>query len=68
MGSVARITEISARSEDSFEDAIQVGVDRATRTLRNVEGAWVKEQKVVIDDGEIVSHEVILKVTFQLED
>lgn len=68
MGSIARITEISARSEDSFEDAIQVGVDRATRTLRNVEGAWVKEQEVVIDDGEIVSYEVILKITFQLED
>lgn len=68
MASVARITEISARSEESFEDAIEVGIDRATRTLRNVEGAWVKEQEVVIDQGEIVSYEVILKVTFLLDE
>lgn len=68
MASVARITEISARSEESFEDAIEVGIDRATRTLRNVEGAWVKEQEVVIDQGEIVSYQVVLKVTFLLDE
>lgn len=67
MKSVARITEISARSDKSFEDAIKVGVDRASKSLRNVKGAWVKEQEVVLDDGEIVAYEVILKVTFELE-
>ena len=65
--SVARITEISSRSEKSFEDAIQKGIDRSTQTLRNVEGAWVKEQAVKISDGKITSYEVVLKVTFVLE-
>ena len=67
MKSVARITEISARSDESFEDAIKVGVARATQSLRNVKGAWVKEQEVVIDDGDIVAYEVVMKVTFELE-
>lgn len=67
MGSVARVTEISARSETSFEDAIQHGVERATQTLRNVHGAWVKEQEVKIEDGRIVAYQVILKITFELE-
>ncbi len=67
MKSVARITEISARSDKSFEDAIKVGVDRASQSLRNVKGAWVKEQEVVLEDGNIVAYEVILKVTFELE-
>lgn len=66
--SVARITEISARSEKSFEDAIRVGVERASQSLRNVKGAWVKEQEVILDDGNIVAYEVILKVTFELDD
>ena len=68
MGSVARITEISARSEESFEDAINVGVQRATKTLRNVKGAWVKEQEVVIENDRPSAYEVVLKVTFDLED
>lgn len=68
MGSVARITEISARSETSFEDAINVGVERATKSLRNVRGAWVKEQEVIIEDGSPSAYEVILKVTFELEE
>jgi dodecin len=67
MESVARITEISARSDASFEDAIKIGIARATKTLRNVKGAWVKEQEVVIKEGEIVAYEVIMKVTFELE-
>ena len=67
MQSVARIAEISARSDASFEDAIKVGITRATKTLRNVKGAWVKEQEVVIKEGEIVAYEVIMKVTFELE-
>lgn len=67
MGSVARITELSARSTESFEDAIRVGVDRATRTLRNVRSAWVKEQEVYLENDQIATYQVILKVTFELE-
>lgn len=67
MGSVARITELSARSTESFEDAIRVGVERATRTLRNVRSAWVKEQEVYLENDQIVTYQVILKVTFELE-
>ena len=65
---VARVTELTATSEKSFEDAIQLAVARATSTLRNVEGAWVKEQEVRISDGNIVDYKVNLKVTFVLED
>jgi flavin-binding protein dodecin len=68
MGNVARTTEISARSEKSFDDAVRVGLQRATRTLRNVEGAWVKEQKVKVTNGEIDTFQVDLLVTFVLED
>ena len=68
MGSVARITEISARSTVSFEDAISTGVERATKTLRNVRGAWVKEQEVIIEDGKAAAYEVVLKVTFELDE
>ena len=68
MGNVARVTEISARSEKSFDDAMRVGLHRATKTLRNVEGAWIKEQKVKITEGEIVSYQVDMLVTFVLED
>jgi flavin-binding protein dodecin len=66
--SVARVTEISAVSEEGFEDAIRQGIERATRTLRNVEGAWVKDQNVMIEDGEIKGYKVNLEVTFVLED
>lgn len=67
-GTVARITEISAVSDTSFEDAIKIGVDRATRTLRNVKSAWVKEQQVNISDGSINTYQVNLLVTFILDD
>lgn len=66
-GTVARIVEISARSDSSFEDAIRVGVDRAHETLRNVSGAWVKEQKVELEEGVIVAWQVALEVTFVLD-
>jgi dodecin len=66
--SVARVTEISAVSEESFEDAIRQAIARATKTLRNVEGAWVKDQNVMIEDGNIVGYKVNLEVTFILED
>jgi flavin-binding protein dodecin len=65
---VARVTEISSSSNTSFEDAINQGVDRATKTLRNVKGAWIKEQSVDIEDGRIVSYRVNMLVTFVLDD
>ena len=67
MGTVARVTEISARSSESFEDAIRIGVERASATLRNVRSAWVKEQQVDVDGGGITSFQVNLLVTFELE-
>ena len=67
-GTVARITELSARSDTSFEDAIKVALERASSTLRNVSGAWVKEQKVEVSDGTITAWQVVLQVTFVLED
>ncbi len=66
--SVARVTEITANSTKSFEDAIQVGVARASKTLKNVTGAWVQDQKVDIEGGKIVAYRVNMKVTFILED
>ncbi len=65
---VARVTEISSTSEQSFEDAINQGVQRATSTLRNVEGAWVKDMNVLIQDGRISGYKVNLAITFVLED
>jgi len=66
--SVARVTEITASSKKSFEDALNIGVDRACKTLKNVEGAWVQDQKVIIKKGNIVEYRVNMKVTFILED
>ena len=65
---VARITEISSVSNLSFQDAIEQGVKRANQTLKNVEGAWVKDQEVSIDGGKVTGYKVILKVTFILND
>jgi dodecin len=66
--SVATVTEISAISEKGFEDAVQQGIARATKTLRNVEGAWIKDQNVMIEDGNIKGYKVNLEVTFMLEE
>jgi len=68
MGSVARVTEISSTSNKSFEDAIQNGIERASKTLRNVTSAWVKEQRADVADGKITGYQVNLLVTFVLED
>lgn len=68
MGNVARVTEISAESETSFEDAIQVGIGRAGETLRGIRSAWVKEQSVQVQDGRIANYRVNLLVTFLLDD
>jgi len=66
-GTVARVTEISARSDTSFEDAVKVGLDRATSTLRGVTSAWVKEQSIEVENGAVVAYRVNLLVTFVLE-
>jgi hypothetical protein len=66
---VAKVEEISATSTKGFEDAIKTGLARATKTLRGVRSAWVKEQHVRIgDDGQVVEYQVNLKITFVLED
>ena len=65
---VARVTEIIASSEKSFDDAVKVGIARACKTLKKVSGAWVKDQKVVVNKSKIVEYRVNLKVTFVLED
>ena len=65
--SVARVTEISATSTASFEDAIRQGLERATRTLRGVTAAWIKEQRVRLGDGKIEEYPVNLQITFVLE-
>ena len=66
--SVARVTEISSTSTQSFEAAIQEGLDRATKTLRNVTGAWIKEQRVSLDGGKIKNYQVNMQVTFVLDE
>ena len=66
--SVAKVSEITSTSKKSFEDAIQVGIARAHKTLRNVEGAWVKSMKIDCKDGKITDYRVNLKVTFVLTD
>ena len=65
---VARVTEISATSTQSFEDAITSGLDRANQTLRNVRSAWIKEQHVRLDGGSITEYQVNMLVTFILDD
>lgn len=65
---VARITEISSVSTVSFEDAITQGVARANKTLKNLKGAWVKDQEVTIENGKVTGYKVVLKVTFILQD
>jgi dodecin len=66
--SVARVAEISSRSSQSFEAAINEGIDRANKTLRNVRSAWIKEQQVDIEDGRIIAYRVNMLVTFVLDD
>ncbi|HXE80953.1 MAG TPA: dodecin family protein [Vicinamibacterales bacterium] len=66
--SVAKVTEISATSKTSFEDAIQQGLNRASKTLRNIRSAWIKEQHVRCDQGRITDYQVNMMVTFVLDD
>ena len=66
--SVARVTEISSTSDKSFEDAIKQGISRASSTLRNVKGAWIKEQQIDIEGERITRYRVNMLVTFVLDD
>jgi flavin-binding protein dodecin len=66
--SVASVTEISAVSPNGFEEAIREGIERATETLRNIEGCWVKDMNVLMENNQIVGYKVNLAVTFVLED
>ena len=65
--SVARVTEISATSQESFEDAIQRGIARANETLRNLEGAWIKDMNVMLNNGQITAYKVNMEITFVLD-
>ena len=66
--SVGRVTELSSTSTTSFEDAIQEGISRATSTLRGVEGAWIKDMNVMIENGSITGYKVHMEVTFVLDE
>jgi len=65
--SIARTTEISSTSPKSFEDAVSQGVSRAAKTLRNIKGAWIKEQEVVVDNDKVTEYKVHMLVTFVLD-
>lgn len=66
--SIAKVTEIICASDKSFDDAIKKGIKRANKTLKNVKGAWVQDQQIVCDDGQITEYRVNLKLTFVLKD
>lgn len=66
--SVAKVTEIIASSSKGFDHAVQKGIKRASKTLKDIKGAWVEGQKVVVEGGEVVEYRVTLKVTFVLKD
>ena len=65
---IARVTEISASSAKSFDDAMEKGIKRASKTIRNIEGAWVQDQKLVIKKGKISDYRVVMKISFVLDD
>ncbi|MES9940725.1 MAG: dodecin family protein [Candidatus Thiodiazotropha sp. 6PLUC2] len=66
--SVAKVTEITATSNKSFDDAVTKGIKRANKTLKGIKGAWVKDQKLSVSDGKITEYRVTMKVTFVLKD
>jgi len=65
---VAKITEISASSTKGFEDAIQSGIARASKTLENIRGAWVKDMKVLVENGRVTEYRIRMRITFVLKD
>lgn len=66
--SIAKVTEVISSSKKSFDDAIENGVERASKTLKGITGAWVADQKVTVDNGKISEYRVVLKITFVLDD
>lgn len=66
--SVAKVTEIISSSPKGFDHAIQLGIERANKTLENVKGAWIKDQQVTVENGRITEYRVNLRVTFVLKD
>ncbi|MFI4859675.1 MAG: dodecin family protein [Phycisphaerales bacterium JB063] len=66
--SVAKVTEIIASSDKSFEHAVEKGIKRASKTLTGIRGAWVKDQQVTVEDGKVTGYRVTLKLTFVLKD
>jgi len=66
--SIAKVTEIISSSEKGFDDAVKQGIKRANKTLKNVKGAWVQNQQVIVEDGKITEYRVNLKLTFVLKD
>ena len=65
---IAKVVEISSSSPTSFEDAVTKGISRASKTLEDIRGAWVQDQKVVVDNGRIKEYRVNLKLTFELNE
>jgi flavin-binding protein dodecin len=65
--SVAKVVEITSSSRKSFDDAVKDGISRASKTLRGIRGAWVKEQKVIVEKGKVVEYRVTMKLTFLLD-
>ena len=66
--SVARVTEIYSSSSKSFDDAVKTGIERANKTLEQVKGAWIQDQKIVVENGKIIEYRVNMKVTFVLKE
>lgn len=64
---IAKVVEVNSSSSKSFEDAIQTGIEKVTETVKNVQGAWINEQKVVIKDNKIAEYRVNLKISFLVE-
>jgi dodecin len=66
--SIAKVTEITASSKKGFDDAVRIGIERASKTIHNIEGAWVNDQKVIVNDGKIEEYRVNMKRTFVLNE
>lgn len=65
--SVAKVIEISSSSSVSFDDAIKQGISRASKTVKNIQGAWIQDQQVVVSNNQVTEYRVMMKVTFILE-
>ena len=66
--SIAKISEIKATSKKGFEDAVQKGIKRAAKTIENIKGAWIAEQEVIVENGEITEYRVLMRITFVLNE